>query len=122
MAVITGCFVVQEVVKFYFGWPVFEHFALSTDGLRHFKVWQLITFQFLHGGLWHLFGNLLVMWFFGRVVESNLGTKQFLKLYFFCGTAGGVLQALLGFIAPNYYGAPTVAHRLALLGCSLLLL
>src|SRR5436190_4610983 len=116
MAVITGCFVVQEVVKFYLRWPVFEHFALSTEGLRHFKVWQLITFQFLHGGLLHLFGNLLCIWFFGRVVESHLGTRQFLKLYFFCGTAGGVLQALLGFVAPNYFGYATVGASAGALG------
>ena len=63
--------------------PPTDHlFALSLDGLKldHY-FWQLITFQFMHAGLLHVFCNLLGVWFFGRFIEQRLGGKNFLKIY-----------------------------------------
>jgi len=116
MVVIIACFVIQEVVRFHLEWPVLEYFALSPEQLRRGFLWQLITFQFLHGGLWHLFMNLLVIWFFGRTVEERLGAREFLKIYFFSGTAGGLLQAALGFAFPAYFGFATVGASAGALG------
>ena len=106
---VTVCFALQHIAKVYFGragW-INDYLGLSTDGLKHGYVWQLFTFQFLHVGPWHLLGNLLGLWCFGRFVEERLGTRAFLKVYFFSGVAGGLLQASLGWIAPNYFGATT---------------
>ena len=103
---VTVCFALQEIAAFYFrrgGW-IAENLALSTDGLQKGRVWQLVTFQFLHGGFLHLFFNLLTLWFFGRAVEERLGSRSFLKLYFLSGAAGGLLQAGLGWIVPRYFG------------------
>lgn len=106
MVAVGVCFVLQEIVFVYFhreNWVV-DHLALSTGGLKQGFVWQLITFQFLHVGLWHLIGNLLGLWFFGRFVEKRLGVAAFLKVYFLSGIAGGVLQAGLGFVWAEHYG------------------
>jgi membrane associated rhomboid family serine protease len=77
---------------------------LSTDGLRHGLVYQLITFQFLHADFWHLFGNVWVIFMFGRMLEELVGSRTFLKIYFLGGTIGGIVQMLFGFADPQLYG------------------
>lgn len=116
---VTICFALQEIASFYFHrgeWIAYK-LGLSTAGLKAGHVWQLLTFQFLHGGFLHLFFNLLTLWFFGRPVEERLGSRSFLKLYFISGAAGGLLQAGLGFIAPRYFGSiPTFGASAGICG------
>ncbi len=91
--------------------PMGDPLALSWWGLSHGYVWQLITFQFLHAGLFHLLGNCLVIFFFGRDLEATLGMKRFLVLYFSSGIIGGLVQALAGGLAVHF-GSPQLAIRL----------
>lgn len=79
--------------------PSGGNFALSWDGIRHGYVWQLITFQFLHGGVMHLLFNCLAIFMFGRELEITLGFKRFLTLYFASGVVGGLFQILAAVIA-----------------------
>lgn len=82
-----------------------EHYlALRPDELIHGHVWQLITFQFLHGGLLHLVINCAMLYIFGRPVETAIGRAGFLKLYFSCGVVGGLLQVLVSFAFPAHFG------------------
>jgi membrane associated rhomboid family serine protease len=115
---VTVCFALQEIASFYFhrsGW-IANYLALSTEGLRAGFVWQLLSFQFLHGGLMHLFFNALTLWFFGRPIEDRLGSHSFLKLYFISGAGGGLLQAGLGLIAPNHFGQFTYGASAGICG------
>lgn len=50
------------------------------------KPWGFLTYQFLHGGLLHLLGNMLFLWVFGPNIEDRLGRWFFLAFYL----AGGV--------------------------------
>ena len=59
---------------------------------------QLITYQFLHGDLWHIFINMLILWLFGRELEGFLGSRRFLVLYLLSGIAGGLLHILWSII------------------------
>ena len=59
--------------------------ALTLDGLSRGKVWQLVTFQFLHAGVLHVVFNCFALYVFGRSVEQALGRNSFLKLYFVAG-------------------------------------
>jgi len=70
-------------------------FGLSWAGLQGGMLWQLVTHQFLHGSLFHLFVNMLGLWFSGRILENLMGGRRFLILYLTCGIAGGLLQVLL---------------------------
>src|SRR5262249_15362538 len=81
-----------------------KYLSLSVDGLKRGYVWQLITFQFLHGGVLHLAFNLLALWSFGRVVETRLGASRYLSLYFLAGIVGGCFQVALGFLVPAMHG------------------
>ena len=62
--------------------------------LRNFWLWQLLTYMFLHGGFFHLFINLFILWMFGRPIESAWGNKSFLKYYFACGIGASILIIL----------------------------
>jgi len=63
--------------------------ALSGYGIRHVQFWQLITYQFLHAGPWHLIFNMLWLYFLGPLVEWRFGKGRFLFFYLICGLAGG---------------------------------
>lgn len=68
--------------------------AFQTEGFLHGQLWKPFTYLFLHGGLLHLFLNMLWLFFFGSEVERVLGTRQFVRFYIFCG-ALGVLATLI---------------------------
>jgi len=74
--------VVVDWLAFHPGWFV--------QGL----VWQPFTYMFLHGGLLHLFFNMLGLYFFGPDVERVLSTRQFFRFYILCGVLG-VMASLL---------------------------
>lgn len=67
-----------------------SYFGLSLDGIFHLRIWQILTYVFLHGGMWHLFWNMLIFYFFGCEMEQVLGPRRFLRLYFGCGILAGV--------------------------------
>ena len=90
------------------GFFIQKYLALSLEGLRHGCVWQLLTFQFLHAGLWHLLFNCLTIFFFGRPVEMVLGRHRFLALYLISGIIGGVVQMLFALALPDFFGGSVV--------------
>ncbi len=51
--------------------------------------------MFLHGGLWHLLGNMYFLWVFGDNVEDRLGKARFVLLYLASGLGAGLLQCLI---------------------------
>ncbi|MEO0566840.1 MAG: rhomboid family intramembrane serine protease, partial [Pseudomonadota bacterium] len=56
---------------------------------------MFLSYSFLHGGLLHLIGNMLVLWGLGRVVMLRLGTGRFLVLYFVSAIGGALCFGLL---------------------------
>ena len=63
------------------------------------RPWTVITYQFVHGGTFHLLFNMLALVFFGPRLELELGSRDFLLLYFISGIAGGLLSLLTPFTA-----------------------
>jgi membrane associated rhomboid family serine protease len=57
-----------------------------------FWPWQLLTFQFMHGGLWHLFFNMFAIWMFGMELENTWGSRRFLFYYLLTGIGAGLVQ------------------------------
>lgn len=68
-------------------------FGATADGW--WQLWRYLTFQFLHGGVWHLALNMLGLYFLGTAVEARFGTKRFLQLYFSCGVMAGVAYVII---------------------------
>ena len=103
MVVLTVAFAVQCINDVYIQSVVEKWLALTPLALMKGYLWQFLTFQFLHGDLGHLFGNLLGLWFFGRPVEDFLGTRRFLVAYFGAGVVGGLLQCAVMILFPNHF-------------------
>jgi membrane associated rhomboid family serine protease len=64
------------------------------------RPWTIVGYMFAHGGFWHLFWNMLGLFFFGPPLESRWGSREFLKFYFICGMGGAALSFLFAFNAP----------------------
>ena len=59
---------------------------------QNFRLYQLVTYMFLHANVSHLFMNMFALWMFGRMLEYDLGSKRFLTYYMITGIGAGVLQ------------------------------
>ncbi|MBQ2507741.1 MAG: rhomboid family intramembrane serine protease [Bacteroidaceae bacterium] len=70
------------------------HFFLASD----FKIYQLITYMFMHGNFAHILFNMFAVWMFGRIVESAWGSRRFLIYYFICGIGAGLFQEIAQYI------------------------
>jgi len=76
-------------------------FALWPPG-HGFAPWQLITYSFLHGGIGHIFFNMLALYMFGSDIERLFGSRYFLTFYF----ASVISAALCQLVFTAVTGAP----------------
>jgi membrane associated rhomboid family serine protease len=61
-----------------------------------FYPWQLLTYQFMHADIWHLFFNMFFgLWMFGMEIEHVWGSRKFLIFYLLCGFVAGISQLVL---------------------------
>ncbi len=58
------------------------------------QLFSLVSFMFLHGGFWHLLGNMWSLYIFGDNVEDRLGAVRYLAFYLLCGMASGASHLL----------------------------
>ncbi len=90
---------VAVFIPSYLSKPVgmFFYSLFAVDPESPFQIWRLITYQFLHDmyDFRHIFWNMLILYFFGTMLEKFWGGKKFLIFYLICGAAGGVLYPLL---------------------------
>jgi membrane associated rhomboid family serine protease len=77
---------------------VLEYLGLSDRGISQAYAWQFFTAPLLYSNVWHFAGNILVLYFIGRDVETIIGQRQFLFLYLF-GAFSGELGHL--FLMPS---------------------
>lgn len=86
------------LVQSFFDGPneeISQKIALFPYQTPFFKPYQLVTHMFAHGGFFHLFFNMFVLWMFGTMLERSWGPKKFLIFYFACGLAAGAAHLLL---------------------------
>ncbi|MGA2369731.1 MAG: rhomboid family intramembrane serine protease [Candidatus Korobacteraceae bacterium] len=60
-------------------------------------LWQLVTYAFLHAGLWHILFNMLALWMFGARLEQDWGYNLFLQFYFFCAVGAALTTVVVSF-------------------------
>ncbi len=58
-------------------------------------LWQFISYMFIHIDFWHIFFNLLFLWWFGCDIERNFGKKHFVRYYFLTGIGAGLFAFLI---------------------------
>lgn len=75
-----------------------RQFGLYFIFSEHFQPYQFVTYMFLHSGTRHIFGNMLILFFVGPMLEGYLGPKKFLILYMVTGLGGGILYTGANYI------------------------
>lgn len=94
----------NEIVRF---------FGLSADiSSYYWQVWSLVTYMFTHVGLSHLFFNMFLLYFIGKVFADLYGEKRLLEGYIYGGVLGGILYVISSMIIP------TVSPESYLIGAS----
>lgn len=93
----------------YPGWYIINrYFALNPlTGIDpagesfNFQIWQVFTYQFMHGGFSHIFFNMFMLWMFGNEIENLMGSKKFLVFYLISGIGAAIVQLFLGPVLSN---------------------
>jgi len=80
------------------------------------RPWTILTNLFIHAGFWHLFANMLTLYFFGGYLLRLIGTGRFLMVYFAGGVLGNILFMLL---APSFTIAVGASGAIFALGGTL---
>jgi len=83
--------------------------------LRYLWIWQLGSYMFLHGGLFHILFNMLALWMFGTELERIWGTRYFLKFYLVTGIGAGALTVLFSLLP---FGFAQQVHYSNVIGAS----
>ncbi|PIQ37970.1 MAG: rhomboid family intramembrane serine protease [Lysobacterales bacterium CG17_big_fil_post_rev_8_21_14_2_50_64_11] len=76
-------------------WPLGDYPLGGGEMGSLFYPWQLLTYGFLHGGIGHIFVNMLAVWMFGASLEYTWGPRRFLIYYLTCVAGAGVIQLLV---------------------------
>ncbi len=77
----------------------------------HFRVWQIITYMFIHGGWEHILFNMFALFSFGPILEYAIGPKRFFNLYFICGIGAIVFQwCIQAYEVHALMGSVTLPH------------
>ncbi|WP_298312955.1 rhomboid family intramembrane serine protease [uncultured Aquimarina sp.] len=76
--------------------------------------WSIVTYAFLHSGLWHIASNMIILYFSGRYFVSYLTGKRVLTVYFL----GAVFGALFFMLSYNFFPAFSGTGDVPLLGAS----
>jgi membrane associated rhomboid family serine protease len=95
-AIIAACVAIFVLQQFL---PITEPLGLvSIAAVRQLQLWRIVTYMFLHGGIFHILFNMLALWMFGTELERLWGTRNFLKFYFTCGVGAGALTVLFSLL------------------------
>ena len=89
---------------------VYDYFALSSDYdviLR--RPWTLLSYMFLHSGIFHLLFNMLMLYVGGILFSQYLGQRKLVVTYF----AGGMVGGMLFVLSWNFFPAFSVTSSMA---------
>jgi membrane associated rhomboid family serine protease len=84
--------------------------------LKKYYAWQFVTYMFMHGSIFHLLFNMLMLWMLGTELYLTWGNKFFLRYYFICGIGAGLAVVLLSFLNKSSFTIPTIGSSGAIFG------
>jgi len=98
--VVTVCLIVVNILVFLYEAaldPFSMNEFIASFGLvpDHFRFANVLTSMFLHGGWFHVLGNMWFLWIFGDNVEDILGHVKYLLFYLLCGVAAALAQTVV---------------------------
>lgn len=116
--VVFVLFYLLQTLAFLFNWPadfLLEWLVFPKDpGEFLFKPWSIITYAFLHSGIWHILSNMLILYFSGMYFLQFFSPKKLLNFYLL----GAIFGALMYMLSYNLFPAFSGLGRSYLLGAS----
>jgi membrane associated rhomboid family serine protease len=107
IAVNVVVFIVNALIPFLLGLQkdtIVQWFELPNDIVEiAFQPWSLVTYSFFHGGIGHLFWNMLMIYFVGRIFLNLFDAKRFLNVYLLGVILGGLFFVLGYNIFPAFF-------------------
>lgn len=83
------------VERYAFAYGAIPHYIITFDKVQPIHpVLTIFSAMFMHGGFFHLAGNMLYLWIFGNNIEDRLGHLRFFVFYVFCGIASAYAHAI----------------------------
>jgi membrane associated rhomboid family serine protease len=79
------------------------------------RPWTVVTYMFTHTGLGHVFWNMVLLWFGGRLFQDLLGGRRLLGYYLLSGLSGMALFVAVQWLLPGLHG---MGHGLGIMGAS----
>jgi membrane associated rhomboid family serine protease len=89
----VGVFVLMLLWRY----ELIHAFGLTPVLVKKGFIWQLVTYMFLHGGLFHILFNMFALWMFGCDIERAWGAREFVKYYFITGVGAGLCTFIFSF-------------------------
>lgn len=117
IAINVAVYIVNALAVFLLGLPknsILRWFELPKDFFEFLsQPWSIVTYSFFHGGLWHLFWNMVLLYFSGRIFLNLFGNRKFINVYFLGVIIGGLTFLLSYNVFPAFLDIQT-----ALIGAS----
>jgi membrane associated rhomboid family serine protease len=104
--IINGIFYLATVVLGNKGIDLNDMLGLHYFQSSKFRIWQFVTYMFMHGSFSHLFFNMFAVWMFGAAVENIWGGKRFLTYYLLTGLGAAICHYAIVY----YELAPSLAY------------
>jgi membrane associated rhomboid family serine protease len=96
----VAIFIIQKMVPL-----ATEYLSLWHVNTPNFRPYQLFTYMFAHGDFFHIFFNMLMLVFFGPILEEFWGQKRFLIFYTVCGIGAGVFNIVIDLFLGQSFGS-----------------
>jgi len=91
IAINVGVFIIGLVFTYVIRWNLMAYFRLPGDPMEALiQPWSIITYSFVHSGLWHLLFNMLLLFYLSEVLLNLLPAKKVLNVYFLGVIMGGL--------------------------------
>ncbi|MDA0322831.1 MAG: rhomboid family intramembrane serine protease [Verrucomicrobia bacterium] len=109
LIITIGAFLVQAIAERMWGAGLTRGIlGLNIYFFKSGMLWQIGTYMFMHGGLWHLLSNMIGLFFFGPHIERAFGPRRFIQFYFAAGVAAGLGWLVIDLGAMMIFGSPHV--------------
>ncbi|OGC94715.1 MAG: hypothetical protein A2W25_16000 [candidate division Zixibacteria bacterium RBG_16_53_22] len=96
---------------------IYSHLGLVPARIwGDFYLWQLVTYMFLHGSMWHILMNMFILWMFGSELERTWGSREFTKFYFAAGIGAGIINVIFAALRPEMSLIPIIGASGAIYG------
>ncbi len=113
-------FFLQLIYSFIYGEDflddIFYNYGFSLQNILDGRLETLLSSIFLHGGASHLFLNMIALFFFGRVVENELGRSKFLLIFFSSAIVGNMAILAMSMLGLYSIVIPTIGASAAIFG------